>query len=89
MPINLLLSPPTACLRASKLALIFSSHHTYLYNHVRILGGGQGLRRRFQLGAVDPDLLKDIYALVVKGNMTTAGEFTGLPNPPSAMPWNG
>lgn len=37
--------------------------------------------QRFQLGSVDLNLLKVIYALVVKGNMTTAGEYIGLSQP--------
>lgn len=37
--------------------------------------------QRFQLGSVDLNLLKVIYALVVKGNMTAAGEYIGLSQP--------
>ena len=37
--------------------------------------------QRFQLGSVDLNLIKVIYALVVKGNMTTAGDYIGLSQP--------
>ncbi len=37
--------------------------------------------QRFSLGSVDLNLLKVIYALVVKGNMTAAGEYIGLSQP--------
>ncbi|TGR71796.1 LysR family transcriptional regulator [bacterium M00.F.Ca.ET.194.01.1.1] len=37
--------------------------------------------QRFSLGSIDLNLLKVIYALVVKGNMTAAGEYIGLSQP--------
>lgn len=37
--------------------------------------------QRFQLGSIDLNLLKVIYALVVKGNMTAAGQYIGLSQP--------
>jgi DNA-binding transcriptional LysR family regulator len=37
--------------------------------------------QRFQLGSVDLNLLKVIYALAVKGNMTAAGDYIGLSQP--------
>ncbi len=37
--------------------------------------------QRFSLGSIDLNLLKVIYALVIKGNMTAAGEYIGLSQP--------
>ena len=34
--------------------------------------------QQFSLGSIDLNLLKVIYALVIKGNMTAAGEYIGL-----------
>ncbi len=48
--------------------------------------------QRFSLGSIDLNLLKVIYALVVKGNMTAAGEYIGLSQPAMShalkrVPW--
>ena len=52
---------------------------------IRITGSfkkaGRVRMQRFQLGSIDLNLLKVIYALVVKGNMTAAGQYIGLSQP--------